>query len=87
MSILFILVFGFVIGLMARAFMPGDQRMGVVMTTLLGIVGSFVGGWAVALITGRPVTEFHFGGVVGSILGAMLVLYISSRTMGRPLLR
>ena len=40
MSLLLFLVFGFVVGLIARAIMPGEQRMGVVMTTVLGAAGS-----------------------------------------------
>ena len=39
------IVFGLVIGLIARAIMPGAQPMGFILTALLGIAGSFVGGW------------------------------------------
>ena len=39
------IVFGLVIGLIARAIMPGAQPMGFILTAVLGIAGSFVGGW------------------------------------------
>ena len=83
MSLLFFLVFGFVVGLIARAITPGEQRMGVGTTTLLGIIGSFVGGFLVALVMERRVTELHTASIVGSVVGAVILLFIGTRTMGR----
>jgi uncharacterized membrane protein YeaQ/YmgE (transglycosylase-associated protein family) len=76
MSIVLFLVFGIVAGLIARAIMPGAQSMGIIMTGVLGIVGSFVGGIVGNLVAGRAVTELHTTGIVGSVLGALLVLVI-----------
>lgn len=76
MSIVLFLVFGIVAGLIARAIMPGRQSMGIVMTGVLGIVGSFVGGIVGNLFAGRAVTELHTTGIIGSVLGALLVLVI-----------
>ena len=45
MAVLGWIVFGLVIGLIARAIMPGAQPMGFILTALLGIAGSFIGGW------------------------------------------
>ena len=59
MGILLFIVFGFIVGLLARAIMPGTQKMGFVATTLLGIAGSFVGGFLVALITSSRVTDLN----------------------------
>ena len=42
MSILTMIVVGFIVGLLARALKPGNDRMGIIMTTLLGIAGAFV---------------------------------------------
>ena len=86
MSILLFIVFGFVVGLVARALMPGRQSMGFVMTTLLGIVGSFVGGFLASLVTHQRVTDFNTAGIVGSILGAIVVLLIGSRLIRRDAL-
>ncbi|MCJ9711223.1 GlsB/YeaQ/YmgE family stress response membrane protein [Bordetella hinzii] len=44
MSIIIMIIVGFVVGLIARALMPGDQSMGIIMTPILGIVGGGVGG-------------------------------------------
>jgi uncharacterized membrane protein YeaQ/YmgE (transglycosylase-associated protein family) len=74
MSILLFIVFGIVAGLIARAIMPGRQSMGIVMTALLGIAGSFVGGFVASLISGHSVLDFHTTGLIGSVLGALAVL-------------
>ena len=55
MSILVFLIVGLVAGLIARALVPGRQSMGWIMTMLLGIVGSFVGGLLVSLVTSNRV--------------------------------
>ena len=77
MSLLLVVVFGIVAGLIARAIMPGRQSMGIVMTGVLGIVGSFVGGLVGSMLSGRPVLELHTTGLVGSVLGALLVLVVA----------
>ena len=46
------IVFGLVIGLIARTIMPGAQPMGFMLTALLGIAGSFVGGWLGTFLSG-----------------------------------
>ena len=47
------IVFGFLVGLIARAIYPGSQPMGLLMTTVLGVVGSFVGGTIANLVALR----------------------------------
>ncbi len=83
MGLLMFLVFGFVVGLIARAVMPGTQSMGIVMTTVLGAVGSLVGGFVGSLVSGYSVADVHAAGFIGSVLGALAVLFIASRTLGR----
>jgi len=83
MSILLFLVFGLVVGFLARAIMPGNQNMGLLATALLGVVGSFVGGFLVALLTHNRVTDLNTAGIVGSIIGALLVLFLVGRFGGR----
>jgi uncharacterized membrane protein YeaQ/YmgE (transglycosylase-associated protein family) len=83
MGIILFLVFGLVIGLIARAVLPGRQSMGFLATTLLGIAGSFVGGFLVSLVTRNRITDLNTAGVVGSILGAILLLVVASRFSGR----
>jgi uncharacterized membrane protein YeaQ/YmgE (transglycosylase-associated protein family) len=79
MSLIWFLLFGFVVGLIARAVMPGSQKMGIIKTTLLGAVGSFVGGVIGNLITGDPFGSVHAAGWIGSIIGAVLLLALFGR--------
>lgn len=76
MSILMFIVLGLVAGLIARAIMPGKQSMGLIATALVGIAGSFLGGLVGSLFSGRALTSFSTAGVIGSILGAVAVLFI-----------
>ena len=74
MSLLLFLVFGLVVGLIARAVMPGKQSMSWVMTTLLGVAGSLVGGFLSSLIFHHGILELRSTGLIGSVLGAVIVL-------------
>lgn len=76
MAILMWIVFGFVIGLVARALMPGKQPMGALWTTLIGIGGSLLGGYAGALLTHHKPQEYSPAGIIGSLLGAMGLLFL-----------
>jgi len=75
--IIWSLLIGFVIGLIARAIMPGTQQFGFFATALLGIAGSFVGGLIGRLISkpkeGQP---FHPAGLIMSVIGALLLMFI-----------
>jgi uncharacterized membrane protein YeaQ/YmgE (transglycosylase-associated protein family) len=79
MGIILFIVFGLVIGLIARAVLPGRQSMGLVATALLGIAGSFMGGFLVSLVTHNRITDFNTAGVLGSIVGAVVLLLIAGR--------
>lgn len=79
MGIILFIVFGFVVGLIARAVMPGRQSMGFIATTVLGIAGSFVGGFLAALFTHSRITDLNTAGVLGSIIGAVVLLLVASR--------
>ncbi len=83
MGLLLFILFGFVIGLIARALMPGDQPMGVPMTIGLGVAGSFIGGFLVSLATNHRVTDSHAAGLLGSVVGALVVLFVASSLFRR----
>lgn len=74
MSILMFILFGLIVGLLARAIMPGRQSMGIIATVLVGIAGSFLGGIFGNLLLGRSIFDLHQAGFIGSILGALIVL-------------
>ena len=86
MGILTMLVVGLIAGLLARALMPGNDSMGWIPTVILGIVGSFVGGFlASVLLHDRAAGnyDFHPTGLLGSVIGALLVLGIMHFARGR----
>jgi uncharacterized membrane protein YeaQ/YmgE (transglycosylase-associated protein family) len=70
------IILGFVAGLLARAIMPGEQRMGFVRTTLLGIAGSFVGGLLAALLRGGDPLVIEPTGFIGATIGALVLLVL-----------
>ena len=71
------IVIGFIAGLIARALLPGADTMGFAMTTLIGIAGSIVGGFVGNLISKpTPDSKFHPAGLMMSVVGAMLLLFL-----------
>jgi uncharacterized membrane protein YeaQ/YmgE (transglycosylase-associated protein family) len=79
-NIIWHIIVGFVVGLVARAVMPGAQHLGLIMTTLLGIVGGVVGGLIGRLFSKpEPGSTFHPAGFIMSVIGAIIVLFIYTR--------
>ncbi len=75
--LIWVLIVGFVVGLIARAILPGAQTMGLFMTAILGIVGSFVGGFIGSLLSKpQPGSKFHAAGFFMSLVGAIIVLWL-----------
>lgn len=83
MGIIAWIVFGFIIGLLARALVPGKQGMGFIMTTSLGVAGSLIGGLVATALTGGSMQEMHGAGFLGSLIGAVLLLVLAGAVM-RP---
>jgi len=76
-SIIIFIIIGIIAGFIARAVVPGRQNMGIVATLILGIVGSFVGGLILSFLPGgAPFPSFNPAGLIGSIIGAIVVLLI-----------
>lgn len=76
--ILMLLIVGFIVGAIARLLLPGRDPIGVFGTIVLGIVGSFVGGFLQNLIEYHQVNvhSFHPVGIIGSIIGAWVLLLL-----------
>jgi uncharacterized membrane protein YeaQ/YmgE (transglycosylase-associated protein family) len=68
------IAFGLVVGALARFLLPGRQSMSLVMTIVLGVAGSFVGGFISSLITEGQVARFHASHLIWSIVGAVVLL-------------
>jgi uncharacterized membrane protein YeaQ/YmgE (transglycosylase-associated protein family) len=77
------IIMGLVAGLIARAVMPGRQSMGFIGTTLLGIAGSFMGGFLASLLLGGSWRVLQPSGYIGSIIGAIVLLWLGRQMSGR----
>ena len=74
MSILGTLFIGLIVGFIARAVKPGDDKLGWIMTAILGVAGSFLAGYA-----GKALGFYQAGQVAGfiaSIVGAIVLLFV-----------
>jgi uncharacterized membrane protein YeaQ/YmgE (transglycosylase-associated protein family) len=80
MTILAWLLFGLIVGAIAKFLMPGNDPGGWIVTILLGIAGSFVGGFLASALLGR---QEQTAGWIGSIIGAMVLLLIYRLIVGR----
>lgn len=82
MAFIAFILFGLIVGFIARAIVPGEQRMGLLATSLLGIAGSLIGGVLGNAIFGGNWSEPVAAGWIGSI-GASILLLILFGAMGR----
>ena len=73
-----VLIIGLIAGALARLVVPGRQDMSIVMTIVLGVIGSFVGGFLGYLLFHKDGQDGFFqpAGIIGSFLGAVVVLLI-----------
>lgn len=74
MHFLWSILIGFIVGLVARALMPGPNPMGFILTTILGVVGALV-----ATFVGQGLGWYAEGsgaGFIASVVGAMILLFI-----------
>lgn len=80
--ILTLLIVGAIAGFIARLVVPGRDPMGMLATIVLGIVGSFIGGFLGYLLFNRDTTEgaLQPSGILGSIVGAIIALLIYRAT-------
>jgi uncharacterized membrane protein YeaQ/YmgE (transglycosylase-associated protein family) len=74
LSILSLLLVGLIVGAVARVLLPGPDPLGIGMTILLGLAGSFIGFFLGFFILGRP------GGFILSVLSSMLLIYLIRRS-------
>jgi uncharacterized membrane protein YeaQ/YmgE (transglycosylase-associated protein family) len=78
--VLVLLLSGLLVGALGRLALPGPDPMTIGMTILVGIGGSFIGGLVGWLLFGR-----NGGGIILSVLGAMLIVYLIRRSRGGSL--
>ncbi len=73
------IVFGLVVGVLARLLVPGRQELGIGMTVLLGVVGSVVGGVVANALGTGDVFELNFIGSVVAIAAAVVLIVVGER--------
>ncbi len=81
MGLIWSIVVGFIVGLIARFLMPGRDSAGFIVTTLLGILGAFI-----AAFIGQSMGLYRAdepAGFFAAVIGAMIVLFIYRLTVGR----
>ena len=81
MQYVWMVIVGFFVGLVARALLPGDQKVGLILTAVLGIVGSLVAGFL-----GQSIGWYQAGqgaGFIGSVVGAIVVLFIYTKVASK----
>ena len=85
MGIIGWIVLGLLAGIIAKAILPGDDPGGIIVTTLIGVAGAFIGGLITkALGFGDPIDEFFdFSTWLGAIIGSIVLLLIYRAVFGR----
>ncbi|GAA3825980.1 hypothetical protein [Nocardioides panacisoli] len=83
MAIIGFLVFGLVVGVLARLIKPGRQNLGLLGTLLLGVLGSVIGGVVASALGTGDVFELNFLGAVVAIIAAVLLIGIVEGLTGR----
>ena len=78
MGILWTILIGFLVGTVAKALVPGKDPGGFIITVLLGVCGSMVGGWLAGLLGMAPRVGF-----IGSVIGAVVILVVYRWFKGR----
>ena len=76
MNLILFLIFGSAAGLIARMLMPQSHPLSVTGTMILGVAGSFVGGFSRASRSGYPAMNFH-SMAPASVIGSMLILFVA----------
>jgi uncharacterized membrane protein YeaQ/YmgE (transglycosylase-associated protein family) len=74
------IVFGLVVGLVARLLVPGKQELSIGMTVLLGVIGSVVGGVIANAIGTGDILELNFVGAVAAIAASVVLVVVGERT-------
>lgn len=79
MQILGLLVVGIIIGLLARAILPGRQKIGLLWTLVLGVAGAVIGGTIASALSKGDIFELNIVGFIAAVLSAVALLAVGER--------
>ena len=74
------LVAGLIIGLLARLILPGRQRIGLLWTLVLGVIGSLIGGTIANALRSGSIWELNFIGFVAAVGASVILLAVAERS-------
>ena len=80
MHLLWMVVVGLIVGVLAKLIMPGHDPGGVIVTMIIGIVGAFIGGFLGNTIMGLGINGFTWQSLLLAIVGALILLWIYRMT-------
>lgn len=84
MGILWLILFGLIVGLIARWIVPGAAPGGILSDIIVGILGAVIGGWIYSLFSHVGITGFNIPSMVCALIGAIVLLWILRAVRGRP---
>ena len=76
MGIISWIAVGLIAGLLAKVILPGDDPGGLIITTLMGMVGAVIGGFGIGILGGVGATGFNVWSILVATLGAVILLFI-----------
>lgn len=82
-QILGLIVVGAIIGVLARLIVPGKQRIGMLVTVVLGIVGAIIGGLIAHALGIGEITELNVGGFILAVIAAVVLVGVYAGVAGR----
>ncbi len=75
------IIFGLVVGAVARLLLPGDQHLSLVATLLIGLVGSVIGGVIANALGTGDIFELNIIGSIAAVIAAIVLIIVVDRTM------
>lgn len=83
MGILLWIIFGLIVGAIAKYIVPGEGPGGVLGDIIVGVVGALIGGWVYSMFGHTGVTGFNIGSFICAIIGAVILLWVLRAVSGR----
>jgi uncharacterized membrane protein YeaQ/YmgE (transglycosylase-associated protein family) len=84
MGIIAWIIFGLIVGALARWIVPGEAPGGIIGDIIVGIIGALIGGWVYQFFGHAGVTGFNIASMICALIGAVLLLWILRAVRGRP---